>query len=77
MPDALDDDRERDLAMVKRHAAQLAEHFDAVHIFVTRPSEDGTIVCNWGAGNWYARYGQVRAWIVAEEAKFGRPDDQD
>ena len=62
-------------ALVKSHSARLAEHFDAVQVFVTKKTEDGTTVCSWGDGNWYARYGQVKAWIVAEEGKMASGAD--
>lgn len=60
-----EDTEERDLRMVKAHCAQLAEHFETVEIFVTRHTgdEDGTIAANWGAGNWYARFGQIQTWV--------------
>jgi hypothetical protein len=76
MTDA-DEEQDRDIEMVKGHCARLAEHFDAVQIFVTRPSEDGTVTCQWGSGNWYARYGQVKAWVIGEEKEFGRRRDND
>jgi len=55
-----------DLDMLKRHCAQLAEHFDTVHIFVTRhaPQEGGTVNATWGLGNWFARRGQVAEWMT-------------
>lgn len=64
------DQEEIDLAIIKRHAAQLAEHFDSVQVFATRKSEDGTVNAQWGEGNWFARFGQVRAWLVQEEGQF-------
>ena len=64
------DDGERQLAIVKSHVAQLADHFEAVQVFVTKQGEDGTINCHYGAGNWFARYGQVRAWVAREDARM-------
>ena len=63
----------RDLDLLKSHATRLAEHFESVQIFCTRhmPSEvDGTITAAWGEGNWFARYGSVREWVVKEEERM-------
>ena len=65
-----DTEREADLARIKKCCSELGEYFDAVEIFVTRheAGEDGgTVNVNWGCGNWFARYGQIRAWIVKED----------
>ncbi len=76
---SLDQQRREDMERVIRHVDQLCEHFDTVHIFATRhmPAEhDGTIIINQGSGNWSARYGQVREWIIMEEERMrvpGRP----
>lgn len=47
------------------------EHFDSVQVFCTRRlDKDGnTRTVAIGDGNWYARYGQVREWVLMEEAK--------
>ena len=47
----------------------LIEHFDSVHIFATRnePTENGTVQVSMGLGNWFARYGQIKHWVIAEE----------
>lgn len=60
-----------DMEQVDRAIAQLMEHFDTVQIFVTRQETDGTVNCNQGSGNWFARRGQVEDWLVkrVEEAK--------
>lgn len=65
--------READLALVKAHANQLLENFDSVQIFCTRPNQDkegGTINLNYGLGDFFARYGKVRAWVLREEEAF-------
>lgn len=71
------DEMDRDIDMVKRHVAQLSEHFEAVQVFVTRSSEEGTVNCHLGAGNWFARYGQVKLWTAKEEREFQRSDASD
>jgi hypothetical protein len=60
------------LHLIQRHMAQLSEHFDTVQIFCTTKNEEGTLSVFDGSGNWYARYGQVTAWMKAEEQEFGK-----
>lgn len=51
----------------------LMEHFDCVQIFVSQNAEGehgGTVHHNYGAGNWFARYGQVRQWLVQKETRM-------
>lgn len=62
--------RSRDLRILRSHTAQLSEHFDSVEIFVTRKHPGGTINAEHGDGNWYARYGQVRQWVISEEERM-------
>lgn len=77
-----DEQRQADIDMLKRHCEQLSEHFDTVQIFCTRhmPAElDGTRTLNYGSGNWYARYGQVRCWTLEhdeEHREYGRRKDE-
>lgn len=64
---------DRDTAIIKSHVAQLSEHFETVQIFCTRhmPAElDGTVCVQWGAGNWYARYGGIKEWVFKREEEF-------
>lgn len=59
-----------DLDRIKRAVAELGEHFDTVQVFATRCEDgtlDGTINISYGAGNWFARYGQVARWIAKED----------
>ena len=58
-----------DLAVVQRHVAALAEHFESVQVFCTRPADDGkgTVNVQYGAGNWFARYGQVASWLTKQD----------
>lgn len=63
---------ETELGLVEKHVNQLAEHFDTVQIFTTRHDagvEDGTVTVNMGAGNWYARFGQVMEWVVKSDER--------
>lgn len=62
-----------DLGMLKQHVQDLMGKFDAVHIFATRhtPDEGGTVNCQFGNGNWFARYGQIKEWTIYEEQCIG------
>jgi len=64
----------RDLMTIKSFVARIAEHFDSVQIFCTKKTEDDTRCTTWGEGNWYARYGQIREWIIYTESQF-KPDN--
>ena len=49
---------------------QLREHCDSVHIFVTMPTSDGnphTAAAEKGAGNFYARLGQIEEWLCIQK----------
>ncbi len=58
--------------MLDKHVNELSEHFENVHIFVTRHEgeKDQTRCVNRGSGNWFARYGQIREWLVYEDQKI-------
>ena len=62
--------RNNDMERVQKALDTLAEHFDSVHIFCTR-HEGGqlgaTVKMSMGVGNWFARYGQIREWLLIEE----------
>lgn len=55
--------------LIQRHACAIGEHFDTVQIFCTKETDTGTRSKNYGVGNWYARYGQVRDWVLSCEAQ--------
>lgn len=59
-----------DIERIKKAAEVLSEHFDTVQIFATRHESgqhDGSLRWQFGIGSWFARYGQVREFIVREE----------
>lgn len=67
-----DETEDRELAIIQKHVDALGEHFDSVQIFVTRHDaaiEDGTVSANLGSGNWFARYGQTREWVVKNDER--------
>lgn len=51
-------------------AKALGEHFDAVEILVSRHDADGTRTVAKGCGNWHARLGVVREWLVNTEEQI-------
>lgn len=62
---------DQDTDRVRQAAEALGEHFDTVQILVTRHEEEsvGTTNVCWGKGNWFARYGQVREWLLKSEER--------
>lgn len=59
-----------DFERVRRAAEALSEHFDSVQIFCTRHDtggEGGTINVKFGVGNYYARLGHIREWLIKED----------
>lgn len=68
----MSDEKDEDLERVKKATEALGEHFDTVHIFCTRHEpgiEDGTINISWSEGNWFARYGQIREWLIKADER--------
>ena len=60
---------EEKMAFVERVGRELCEHFDHVQI-LTSWSEGGlTKVQTFGCGNWYARIGMAREFIVNDDAR--------
>ena len=64
-----EDRRDDDMKMLGSHVSRLCEHFDTVQIFVTRHQGGSSMTANRGGGNWYARFGQVRQWLIQEEER--------
>jgi hypothetical protein len=60
---------EHEVALVQHHVDKLMEHFDTVQVFVSKhnPVENRTEFLSKGAGNNYARYGQVKQWVIEDE----------
>ena len=59
---------DREHRIIQNHAAMLMEHFDCVQIFASKHKGEtvGTITFNHGAGNYFARFGQVEKWVDEE-----------
>jgi hypothetical protein len=64
-------DQEEDLERVRKAVDELGEHFDTIQIFATRDDggEIGTVSCNLGSGNWFARLGQVAEWLTMQKER--------
>lgn len=59
-------ERDEELNRVNECVKSLGEHFDTVQIFVSRHDhgeDKHTLTISLGAGNWYARYGQIVTWV--------------
>lgn len=71
--------------LIDRTAAALGEHFDAVQILASFPTDGGGTRClKRGTGNWYARQGMAHEFINEDQAddlstqiarKLEPPDD--
>ena len=61
--------RKSDLEQVNKALEKLSEFFDTVQVNVTRyDSATGlTTRVDKGTGNWFARYGQLKAWVERED----------
>ena len=67
------ENKDRDIALVTRIATELSEQFDSVRIFVSRhDGKAGTCRVSIGRGNFYAQYGQIREWLIEQEAIASR-----
>lgn len=63
---------EQDVELLKSAALNLGEHFDTVQIFATRhqtetEEDTGTVNVNYGVGNWFARLGFVKDWVLRQD----------
>lgn len=61
-----------DVERLKKSALELGEHFDTVQIFCTRHQSEseedtGTVNINYGLGNWFARLGFVKDWVIRQD----------
>lgn len=61
--------KEEQIKLVEKAAADLGEHFDAVEIFVSNSDGDGSRCIKRGAGNFYARVGMAREFLQEDEAR--------
>jgi hypothetical protein len=75
-----EEEERRDLAVVDRALAIVKQHFDNVMIFANRLDiTDGASSVNVqkGLGNYYARYGHCRAWVMKQDESFKSDEKSD
>lgn len=64
--------------MLSKHSAMLAEHFDSVLLLTSRLNPDGTTTMHVdGSGNWYARVGMAREFLIQDKNFTSQPDQLD
>lgn len=58
--------------LLEAHAARIMEHFDSVQIVATRFDGESqtTDVFRAGGGNYYARLGSMKEWLINEEERL-------
>lgn len=69
----------RDAAVLRECVSKLMEYFDNVQIFVNRdkPLINRIQKAADGDGNMFARYGQVKQWVIEEEAECANGSSYD
>ncbi len=82
MSDNPSPENDPDLKMIQECLDKLSNHFCTVHVFVTRYESDdvGTHSIQRGVGNWYARIGHIKSWLLrmnAQDLEKGRQDEFD
>lgn len=57
------------MEIIKEATNKLAEHFEDVQIFACSKEDggEGTSVFRFGTGNWYARYGMIKEWMIYQD----------
>jgi hypothetical protein len=72
LPQTEDERLEKELNRLKLVCGKLSEFFDTVQIFCTKQAEDNksTDKFEYGQGNGYAIYGQVKSFVIATEQAF-------
>ena len=56
-----------DLKVLERCLHELGEYFDSVNIFVTKMEGEKTFHAIYGSGNFFARLGLVREWLIKQD----------
>lgn len=73
-----DEERDRKKKFIENQAKYIrSQGFDAVMIFASRYDGDpdgNTSYWALGEGNWCARFGQVKEWVVRIEGQSARTD---
>lgn len=63
-------ERDEDIEAIDEAIAGLQSHFEHITVFATRyDPETGNTISAWrGVGSWHARHGQVREWLIKQDA---------
>jgi len=67
-----EDQRDKKLELIRNQVRVLMQSFDTVQIFCSKyETEHGNHTYEYqsGDGNFLARYGQVRGWVIHEDAR--------
>lgn len=72
-----DEERDRKLKFIENQAKFIrSQGFDSVTVFANVYEPDGnTSYWTIGDGNWCARFGQIREWLVRTEGQSARSDE--
>lgn len=72
-------EQERLLQIVKDVTKVLRQDFDTVQVFTTKHVDDdfGTHNFRYGSGNYFARLGQVKNWILEQNADILSTNEDD
>lgn len=54
--------------LIANHVSQLMEHFSSVQIVATLVTDKNTVGFKRGAGDWYARIGMAREFLIRDKA---------
>lgn len=67
----MDEELDADVRKLDNHIAALMEHFDTVQILCTRydSKDKSTTQVSRGAGNWYARTGQMQEFLLKADTE--------
>lgn len=63
----IDEQSVKKLELLKNQCEFLKTSFDTIHIFATKYSDDDTASFQVGIGNWKARIGQIKDWIIEQD----------
>lgn len=67
-----DEQRDKKMELIRNQVRVLMESFDTVQILCTKHEagdDPTTFEYQTGAGNFMARYGQIRAWLLHEDTR--------
>lgn len=63
----IEDNAKDDHKFLQAEVNKLSARFDSVQIIATRQDGDNTVAIYAGFGNWFAREGSVREWVLKQE----------